>query len=333
MSITITEDGFNEFKKSLRTKEYLGSWSFQQISQLHSKLSKIYATVQYDITLKIGFSNKIGNYNDITLKSYYDEWSFYSVIDNAIQDWVDEFDNTDVKWIVSINEYITSGYHGGNCWGGEATYFQESGSFEVHQPTRLFEYLEDYEYIDSYTEHEYYGNKSNYTVKYYFLDDFIKAIDNYEQIVHVFIGLPGSGKTFLAKKQMEKIGINNCVLLDDVSQNVIMLSQKYKQKHVMITDPFFIEMKRSEILHAIKQFFPDANIKLYWCMGDIDLCHENTRLRNDGRIISKNFIQQLLSKFDSNEVREDLGDIVYHTQKGTESTQFNIWKKLNEQTK
>ena len=56
MSITITEDGFNEFKNSLRTKEYLGSWSFQQISHLHGKLSKIYATVQSDITIKIGFS-------------------------------------------------------------------------------------------------------------------------------------------------------------------------------------------------------------------------------------------------------------------------------------
>lgn len=32
-------------------------------------------------------------------------------------------------------------------------------------------------------------------------------------------------------------------------------------------------------------------------------------------------------------VYEDLGDIVYHTQKGTEYTHFNVWKKLNEPTK
>jgi len=102
---------------------------------------------------------------------------------------------------------------------------------------------------------------------------------------------------------------------------------------ITITEDGFNEFKKSLRTKEHLGSWSFQQISQYWCMGDIDLCHENTRLRNDGRIISKNFIQQLLSKFDSKEVREDLGDIVYHTQKGTESTQFNVWKKLNEPTK
>lgn len=328
MEFSLSQEKFNEFTASRHSTKYLLRFTFENVKKLYTNLCVIQNAIGPHDTFKFGF---IDEFNDVVLDYYYDEWSFY----NALNKFLDECDNYDqpIKWIVSVNEYLVSGYSGGNCWGGEATFFHEArGKFEELEPTRLFEYLTPFEHVGEYRVIEYYGNSSNYAVRYYLIDDFLKAIQNYEQIIHVFIGLPGSGKTFLAKKQMEKIGINNCVLLDDVSQNVIMLSQKYKQKHVMITDPFFIEMKRSEILHAIKQFFPDADIKLYWCMGDIDRCHENTRLRNDGRIISKNFIQQLLSKFDSKEVREDLGDIVYHTQKGTESTQFNVWKKLNEPT-
>lgn len=326
MGFSLSQEKFNEFTANCYSSKYLLKFTFDNVKKLYDNICAIQnAIVSYD-TFKFGFIDK---FDDVVLDYYYDEWSFYNTL-NKFLDECDDYEQP-IKWIVSVNEYLVSGYSGGNCWGGEATFFHEArGKFEELEPTRLFEYLTPFEHVGEYRVIEYYGNSSNYAVRYYLIDDFLKAIQNYEQIIHVFIGLPGSGKTFYAKQYIEQFGEDKCVLLDDVSLNLTLLTQKYSQKHVLITDPLLCEVSRSQILASINHFFPKSDVKLYWCTSELDICIWNKKLRMDGRQISDEFVKHLGSRYNMAEkVDKDKGDIVLQSKKGTHFEPYtNFWKDL-----
>ena len=322
----LTEKRFNEFTSNLNTAS-ISEFTFNKVRNIHKKICTIVKNIEPFVSVKFGICT---DYDGLLLEGFYDEWSFYNAVNKLITAWERRYNNQNVDWIISLTEYVESGYTGGNCWGGEATHFYDTeGSFEKFEPIKLFEYLKPYEQFGSYTVFEYYGNSSNYRAQYYFLDDFIKAIDNYEQVIHVFIGLPGSGKTYFAKRYMEQFGNDNCVLLDDVSQNLILLKQKFQQKHIMITDPLLVEVSRDDICNSIKHFYPDIEIKLYWCTSEVNYCINNCKIRDDGRIISDVYISYLNSKYNyETKVREDLGDVKLQTEKMTTLSEHNQTKNI-----
>lgn len=330
MSIELCEKRFLEYvEDGHNIRKYISKYTFNKVKELHDNIKKVFDAVEFGVSLKFGF---IKDHDNIMLEYYYDQWSFYNAINKCLEKWHDIHKNLDIKWIISISEYIESGYSGGNCWGGESTMFIEhNGKFEEYDPRRLFEYLKDYAHIGDYTVYEYYGNCSNYKAQYYFLQDFINAIDNYQQIIHVFIGLPGSGKTFFATQKMEQLGNEKCVLLDDVSRNLILLTHKYSQKHIMVTDPLLVEVSRDQIIKCFKHFYHDAEIKLYWCTSELNYCINNCKIRDNNRIISDVYLGYLNSKYNyKSKIREDLGDELLQTIQSFEEkiTDTNIWLRI-----
>lgn len=89
------------------------------------------------------------------------------------------FKNYNKSDYIYISENV-SGYSGGNCWGGEATHYENDypSYEEFHKIVDLIfskdevekrkEEIECYIMEDEHTESEYYGNSSRYV--YYILD-------------------------------------------------------------------------------------------------------------------------------------------------------------------
>lgn len=90
---------------------------------------------------------------------------------------------TNINGLVLYQRYITGGYSGGDCWGGEASSFTTDDSIseftilddvlEILKPDiKLLEYKEIKKHIKSseYTNFQYYGNSDHYQIRYLELD-------------------------------------------------------------------------------------------------------------------------------------------------------------------
>lgn len=96
-----------------------------------------------------------------------------------------------IKEPVIYSRYNTGGMSGGNCWGDEATHYEEEKPKEHMQVLDIvlkelkpdISYL-DYKKIerlihDNYeTEHEYYGNSADYCVNYIILSKLEELLKN-----------------------------------------------------------------------------------------------------------------------------------------------------------
>jgi len=99
----------------------------------------------------------------------------------------------------------------------------------------------------------------------------------YSDII-LWVGLPGSGKTYNAQKYCD-------IVIDDITDlSQLPSSEEIKGKRLGIADVNFCDKK---ILHKaiskILEIYPSAMIDIYYFENDVDKCRANVLYRNDGR--------------------------------------------------
>lgn len=94
----------------------------------------------------------------------------------------------------------------------------------------------------------------------------------------LFIGLPGSGKTFWAKKTCD-------VLIDDItSLNELPTQEELGSNNLGITDVNFCDKNMLEkAVGILKEKFPKHEIGVSYFENDPIKCKKNVQYRNDGR--------------------------------------------------
>lgn len=117
----------------------------------------------------------------------------------------------------------------------------------------------------------------------------------------LILGLPGSGKTFFSKKMQNETP--NSLLLDDYSVNysegVDIPSNINK---LIVTDPMFLTFSYETITSYFIKKYSLYSIIFEWIIFTLDVsnCLKNVNSRNDGRIISNYFINNLYVKSKNN---------------------------------
>jgi len=94
----------------------------------------------------------------------------------------------------------------------------------------------------------------------------------------LFVGLPGSGKTYLAKKMCD-------VVVDDIT-NISQLPSREELgwKDLGITDVNFCNAETFDIaIKTLKSMYPSHAIGVTYFENDADKCRKNVLYRNDGR--------------------------------------------------
>lgn len=98
----------------------------------------------------------------------------------------------------------------------------------------------------------------------------------------LLIGLPGSGKTYLAKTKYVPMGYT---LLDDPNNvDLLIFKGKNLPDKFVVTDPSFCKEKARE---AATIFFEDFGYEVEWIFfeNNPEKCRKLIELRNDGRVI------------------------------------------------
>lgn len=117
--------------------------------------------------------------------------------------------------------------------------------------------------------------------------------------VLAIVGLPGSGKTYLAKSLMD----DQTTLFDDFDKNVGRVYDFYENPtaKVILTDPHLCLVTRETAVRKIKDWFgtgndKDISISFISFENDLNAAWANVCRRNDDRVISRNSVERL-SKF------------------------------------
>lgn len=120
--------------------------------------------------------------------------------------------------------------------------------------------------------------------------------------VLVILGLPGSGKTYLANSLMD----DQTTLFDDFDKDVSRVYAFYENRtpKVIITEPHLCLVTRETAVRKIKEWFGtgnDADIKISFISfaNDPEAAWANICNRADGRTVSKHYVDHL-SKHYSN---------------------------------
>lgn len=110
--------------------------------------------------------------------------------------------------------------------------------------------------------------------------------------ITVIVGLPGAGKTTLAKQLLD----GQTFLIDDFSLNVSKVEdfKNSEMKKVIITDPYLCEVNKETATQVLNDFF-GYNISVTWFAfeNNPEICIHNVEKRNDGRIVGEHFIKSL----------------------------------------
>lgn len=118
-------------------------------------------------------------------------------------------------------------------------------------------------------------------------------------MIHWYIGIPGSGKTYLATQDQKRDG---GILLDDDFYLDDLESAIRKNQHIYITDPYLILIEtRKRLLEIInnisKKFGPLPEITCHVFENNPQKAWNNIISRNDGRIISLNALVNYFSRY------------------------------------
>lgn len=98
----------------------------------------------------------------------------------------------------------------------------------------------------------------------------------------LFVGLPGSGKTYWARKMCD-------VVVDDITDMAqLPPSDKLEWRDLGITDVNFCNPGTIEkATDILKGMYPSHTIGVSYFANDPEQCRENVRLRNDGRQVEE----------------------------------------------
>jgi len=110
----------------------------------------------------------------------------------------------------------------------------------------------------------------------------------------VIIGMPASGKTYLARSLLCPDGI----LLDDISLiGLPALKAAIGKEQIIITDPFLCrESQRKLAEKHLAEIAPDYEVQWIFFENAPEKCLKNVAHRKDGRIV-EGFIRQLTKDY------------------------------------
>lgn len=115
-------------------------------------------------------------------------------------------------------------------------------------------------------------------------------------VIHLVVGLPGSGKTHHAKECVASLcrGGLSAILIDDPKSKEEL--QGLGKHHVVyITDPHLCKYEaRVQAVKYLKELYPEAVIRYKFFENDPVQCRKNVLYRNDGRKVDQ--MIEMLSK-------------------------------------
>ena len=99
--------------------------------------------------------------------------------------------------------------------------------------------------------------------------------------VILIVGLPGSGKTHLARKLVQNQGLK---LFDDIDSLDQLFCALKNQESCIITDPNLCDPSiRAKALKILKENFEELTLEWIFFKNDPESCRKNVAFRNDGR--------------------------------------------------
>jgi len=121
--------------------------------------------------------------------------------------------------------------------------------------------------------------------------------------ITVIIGLPGSGKTCLAKIMADE----TTYVVDDLSVNpeLIKTFPDILQPKIIFTDPKLIYVTLAQVEKKLTEWFGNHTTKIISFENDLQTCMKNVKNRNDGREISLQFIDMLSYVYENSEWPKD----------------------------
>lgn len=194
-------------------------------------------------------------------------------------------------------QWSTGGMSGGNCWNAPPEYYSsDEGDKDLQILDKILQSISpDLNFLqykdlcntlvktDSYSENEYYGNSTDYSSKEIDLRSLFDYLLNKAVLI---IGLPGSGKTYLANTKYEP----KCyVLIDDPSNNksssaLMTYHLNDTSRNLVITDPHLCNTKnRNKSVEFIKS--KGYEVECVFFENDEEKCKKLLKERNDGRVI------------------------------------------------
>lgn len=132
--------------------------------------------------------------------------------------------------------------------------------------------------------------------------------------ITLVLGLPGSGKTTFSKKLQIKTPFS--LLLDDYSLNYANGIDIPSDKNILIiTDPLFLSFSYEIITTYFIKKYLKYHVYFSWIIFKLDTtsCLKNIRERNDGRIISNYFMNNLYQKSKKN-IDKYINSIMLHNE-------------------
>lgn len=110
-------------------------------------------------------------------------------------------------------------------------------------------------------------------------------------MIYCYVGLPGSGKTFLAQKHQKELG---GIVLDDTFTLTQLNDALKNHKNIFVCDPMFCNKYTRMRFDKIV----DGRDKIEWLFfeNDPDKAYKNIEYRNDNRLITYISVKYYWSK-------------------------------------
>ena len=135
----------------------------------------------------------------------------------------------------------------------------------------------------------------------------------------LLIGLPGSGKTHYGNSLIS----SKNKFIDDIKEFSSISDALKEYDELIVSDPYLcIDYYRECAVKLFKENFPEISLKWIFWENNPEKAYKNVVNRNDGRVISKNFVFDLSKKYNPPNITFN----VYENNK-TEEENYLTFKK------
>lgn len=143
--------------------------------------------------------------------------------------------------------------------------------------------------------------------------------------ITLIVGLPGSGKTWLANQLLEQDP--QAVFIDDPKNSELI--KGYADRNILIADPNLCDSHiRSSAIQALVNIYPGCEIDWHFFENNIQQCKENVKFRSDGRNVENTI--NFLSKIYNVPTKDNTTSVVYKNMQTHKVFNTKILKNLVE---